>query len=57
MLLKNYSQVSFKNAVTNIQEVLLTHIEPTPQYEGSQIALQFIETKEGYKFFGYSTIP
>lgn len=39
------------------KEVLLTNIDPSPDFEGAQQAFSFIETKEGYKFCGYSTIP
>ncbi len=39
------------------KEVLLTFIDRSPDFEGAQHAFAFIETKEGYKLCGYSTIP
>ncbi|WP_118951775.1 hypothetical protein [Taibaiella helva] len=39
------------------KEVLLTYIDPSTDFEGAQQAFAFIETKEGFKFCGYSTIP
>ena len=47
----------FKNKFPNIQEVLVTRIDPSSKYEGAQIALDFIMTKNGYKFFSFYTIP
>lgn len=47
----------FKNKFPNIQEVLVTRIDPSPKYEGAQFALDFIMTKSGYKFFSFYTIP
>ncbi|WP_090660999.1 hypothetical protein [Parafilimonas terrae] len=47
----------FKNKFPNIQEVLVTRIDPSPKFEGAQIALDFIMTKDGYKFFSFYTIP
>ncbi len=47
----------FRNNFPNIQEVLVTRIDPSPKYEGAQIALDFILTKEGYRFYSFSTIP
>lgn len=39
------------------KEVLLTFVDSSGEFEGAQHAFAFIETKEGYKFCGYSTIP
>lgn len=44
-------------AATQLYEVLLTSIDPSPQREGLQQAFAFISTKQGYKFCGYATIP
>jgi hypothetical protein len=42
-----------------VYEVLLTYSDPYPagQGEGMQKAFAFVQTKQGYKFCGYSTIP
>jgi hypothetical protein len=47
----------FKDKFPNVQEVLVTRIDPSPKYEGAQVALDFIMTKSGYKFFSFYTIP
>ncbi len=39
------------------KEVLLLLIDPSQETEGLQRAFSFMETPEGYKFCGYSTIP
>ncbi|WP_162902864.1 hypothetical protein [Taibaiella koreensis] len=39
------------------KEVLLTVVDPSADYEGAQQAFAFVETKDGFKFCGYSTIP
>lgn len=39
------------------KEVLLLIVDPSPAFEGAQQAFAFMETKDGYKFCGYSTIP
>ena len=41
----------------DFQEVLLTYIDPTPKFEGSQRAFAFVKIKGQYKFCGFSTIP
>lgn len=49
------SPEDFRNA--NVQEVLVTIIDPYPASEGMQKAFAFIKLRDGYKFCGYSTIP
>lgn len=39
------------------KEVLLTYMDPTPQFEGSQWAFAFVKKNGKYKFCGFSTIP
>ncbi len=41
----------------SLKEVLLLIVDPSPEFEGAQQAFAFIETKDGYKFCGYATIP
>jgi hypothetical protein len=41
----------------DIQEVLLTVIDPSSETEGMQKGFAFVKTEKGYKFCGYSTIP
>lgn len=40
-----------------LYEALITTVEPSTQFEGAQIVIQFLETEEGLMFYGYSTIP
>lgn len=48
-----------KKVLTNpkFKEMLVLVVDPSTEYEGTQQAFAFIETKDGYKFCGYSTIP
>lgn len=46
-----------KTAKCEFKEVLLTHIDPTPQLEGSQWSFEFVKTNGKHKFCGFSTIP
>lgn len=39
------------------KEVLLLLVDPSQETEGLQQAFSFMETPEGYRFCGYSTIP
>jgi hypothetical protein len=39
------------------KEVLILVTDPSKETEGFQLAFSFMETPEGYKFCGYSTIP
>lgn len=39
------------------KEVLLLVTDPSIETEGLQLAFSFMDTPEGYKFCGYSTIP
>jgi hypothetical protein len=41
----------------DFKEVLLTIVDPSPKYEGAQLAFAFVKIKGQYKFCGFSTIP
>jgi hypothetical protein len=49
------SSSDFKKS--KLQEAIVSVIDPSPEFEGFQKAFDFILTKQGYKFCGYSTIP
>lgn len=42
---------------SKLQEAIVLVIDPSSETEGFQKAFTFIQTKQGYKFCGYSTIP
>lgn len=48
---------SSQTAQCEFKEVLLTYIDPTPKFEGSQWSFAFVKTNGKYKFCGFSTIP
>lgn len=58
---KLYKQPCISNEVILLyplhMEVLVTIIDHSKSFEGFQKAFAFIETKNGLKFCGYSTIP
>jgi hypothetical protein len=49
------SNTDFKKA--NLLEMFVKIIVPSTETEGMDKAFAFIQTKQGYKFCGYSTIP
>jgi hypothetical protein len=49
------SSANLKNS--KLQEAVVLVIDPSVETEGLQKAFAFIQTKQGYKFCGYSTIP
>jgi hypothetical protein len=49
------SSSDFKKS--KLQEAIVTVVDKSPEFEGFQKAFEFILTKQGYKFCGYSTIP
>ncbi|HYG38471.1 MAG TPA: hypothetical protein VD908_07635 [Cytophagales bacterium] len=40
-----------------LHEALVTTVDPSTQYEGEQVVIQFLETNLGLRFYGYTTIP
>jgi hypothetical protein len=50
------SGVKQKNSI-NIVEFFIKVIEGSNEFEGADVAIAFIETPDGFKFCGYSTVP
>lgn len=37
--------------------IIVTLVEPSPEFEGLQAVFTFINTKKGFRFCGYGTVP
>ncbi len=46
-----------ETAQCDFREVLLTYIDPSPKFEGSQWSFAFVKVNGKYKFSGFATIP